>query len=48
MLGPPGPAEGRPEDKLHVPSIHAFLPALPGGTKDVDPRHKAEDDGFVG
>jgi hypothetical protein len=25
--GPPGPAFGRPEDKLHVPVVHAFLMA---------------------
>jgi hypothetical protein len=24
MAGPPGPASGRPEDKLNVPAIHDF------------------------
>ena len=41
MLGPPGPADGRPEDKLHVPSIHVFRA---DGIKDVDGRHKAGHD----
>jgi hypothetical protein len=25
MTGPPGPAVGRPEDKLHGPVTHEFL-----------------------
>jgi len=37
MAVPPGPACGRPEDKLHVTAIHV----LRGGKKDVDGRVSA-------
>jgi hypothetical protein len=31
-----------------VPSIHVFPPGVRCDAEDVDPRHKAEDDDFVG